>query len=225
MKLIAVLVLAVSALHLQAYDIYSNTNAAGDLNYNFSPGMMQIGDEIVPAAGGFLQHIDIQYYLTNSSGNEYVQLWLYQNDGAPTVLGNRTAYAPSTVLYNSGLFFIGAADTSRFTLNYDAGPDFAANSIFISGSLNLTLAIRFIGIEEGEDAGVTLYDPPTVGGNYNSYWEYNGGSWVLSTNSLAPNSWVDFGMRIEAVPEPSAFALVLLGGLGLFGLRRRFSRE
>lgn len=214
----AVVVITISS---QAYDIYSNTNAAGDLNYNLSSGTTQIGDEIVPAGGGFLSHIDIQYYLSNSDGDEYVQLWLYQNDGDPVVLGNRTAYEPFTALFTSSLFNIGSSgDTVRATLNYDAGSDFTANSIFISGTLNLTLAIQFTGIEAGEDAGVFLYDYPTVGDNYSSYWEYDGSSWVLSTNSLTPNGFVDFGMRIEAVPEPTAFSLVLMGGLALFGARR-----
>jgi len=212
------------AVNSSAWDIYSNTNAAGDLNYNFSTGNLKVGDEFVPAAGGFLNHIDFQYYLTNSSGNEYVQIWLYQNDGTGTVLDNRTAYAPSTALFTSSLFNVGAfGDTTRATLNYDAGSDFAANSIFISGSVNLTLAIQFTGIDPGEDVGLSLYDFPTVGGNYNSYWEFNG-SWALSTNTLTPNGYVDFGMRIDAVPEPSAISLVLMSGLVLLGFRR-FARK
>lgn len=221
----ALITVASAALPLQAYDIYSNTNAAADLNFNFSPGTMKIGDEIVPVTGGFLQHIDIQYYLTNSSGNETVQLWLYQNDGTGITLINRTAYEPSTVLFNSGPFNIGSfGDTVRSTLNYDAGVDFAANSIFITGTLNLTLAIQFGGIESGEDAGVSLYDFPTVGGNYNSYWEYNGSTWSLATNA-SPSGYIDFGMRIEAVPEPSVLSLLGLGGLALFGFRRMFTRK
>ena len=220
----ASLALLAGANFSRAYDIYSNTNAAGDQNFNFSAGGLMIGDEIVPAGSGYLNHIDFQYYLTNSSGNEAVRLVLFQNDGAALSLVNRTAYEPNTVLFDSGFFNIGGmGDTARSTLNYDAGVgpgfDFAPNSIFISGSVNLTLAIEFSGITGIEDAGVTLYDFPTVGSGFNSYWEYNGSTWTLSTNAT-PNGYVDFGMRIDAVPEPTAFSVLVIGGLTLLGVRR-----
>jgi len=207
------------------YSIYSNSNPASDLNYNFSPGTMKIGDEIVPAGGGVLTHIDFQYYLTNSSGNESVELWLYANDGASILLGNRTAYEPSSVLFNSGPFNIGSlGDTTRSTLNYDVGSDWFSD-ILIPAGFNLTLAIQFTGIEVGEEAGVSLYDFPTVGSGYNSYWEFNGGSWVLSTNGSTPNGYVDFGMNIQAVPEPTVFSLLAMGGLAVLGFGRIFRRK
>jgi hypothetical protein len=227
---LAVVILAL-APGAQAYDIYSNTNAASDLNFNYSVGTVLVGDEVAPVGGWFLNHLDIQYWAQNLTGGEQVRVMLFENTGTAINLGNRIAYEPgSTPLFDSGFLSpVGFGNTSRSTLNYDAGTDFSAGSIFISGSYNLTLAIQFSGIDPGEDAGVSLYDWPSLGSGYNSFWTFNGSSWSLVSDNGAPTppggeagvGYVDFGMRIDVVPEPSTFALVLLGGLALFGFRRR----
>jgi hypothetical protein len=223
------LIVSACALNSYAWDIYNNTT--GDLTNNFSLGTTKAGDEITPAGSGWLNHLDIQYYGANFNGNEHVELWLYQNDGPSITLGNRTANAPGTLLWDSGLSPNGfLTATPRATLNYDAGSDFAPFNVWINGNFNLTLAVQFTGIDAGEDAGVTLYDFPSVGGNYNTYWTFNGTTWSLVSDSSAPKpdggnvGYVDFGMRIDVVPEPTAFSLVVLGGL-VFGLGRRFVRK
>jgi hypothetical protein len=230
-KSLAVLVLG-CALNSQAWDIYSNTNGSVLWNYPYSAGSLMIGDEIQPVGGGYLNHIDIQYYGLNFGGGEQARVALFENNGAPISLFDRTAQTPgSTPLYDSGWFNISA--TPHSTINIDAGPDFTPGSIFISGSYNLTLAIQFSGIGAGEDAGVSLYDWETVGDNYNTYWTFNGTAWNIVSDNSAPTptggtpgvGYVDFGMRIDVIPEPSAFSLVLMGGLAVLGSRRFLRRK
>ena len=232
-KLLGVLVLGV-VFNSQAWDIYSNTNTAGDQNFNYSLGNAMLGDEVVPVGGGYLNHIDIQYYAQNLTGGEQVRLVLYENTGSATNLGYRIAYEPgSTPLYDSGFQSpVGFGNTSRSTLNYDAGTDFTLGSIWISGNYNLTLAIQFSGIDPGEEAGISLYDWPAVGSGYSSAWAFDGSNWSLVQDNGAPTpsggtpgvGYIDFGMRIDVVPEPSTFSLVLVGGL-LVGFRRFFGRK
>ena len=206
--------------------IYSNTNAASDLNIAFSPGTNQIGDEVSVTSSGWLSYFDFQYYGTNMSGSQSIDVWLYQNDGAAISLVNRTAYAPGTVLFHetvSSTFFQNTAP-QRNTLQFSPGfGDFTANSIWIDSAYNLTLAIQISGVNEagGEFAGISLYSPQTVGGNYNSYWQFDGTSWGLNTNSYP----VNFGMQIQAVPEPSMLSFVMMGGLTVLGLGRFFRRK
>jgi hypothetical protein len=215
----------------QAWDIYSNTNTASDLGWNYSVGASMVADEIVPVGGGYLNHIDIQYWAQNFTGGEQVRVWLFENTGTAITLGNRIAYEPgATPLYDSGFVTpTGFGNTSRSTINFDAGSDFLPDSILISGNYNLTLAIQFSGIDPGEDVGVSLYDWPSVGSGYSTFWTFDGSNWSLVSDNGAPTpaggesgvGYVDFGMRIDVVPEPSSFTLVLLGGLALFHYRRR----
>jgi hypothetical protein len=230
-KILAVAVI-MSAFSSKADFVYDNgtSGLASDQTNNFSlvgSAATRFGDEVVLAGSGFLSHFDYQYWGVNFSGNESNRVWLFVNDGAAVTLNNRTANEPGTVLFDSGWFGGGGMipSTTRSTLNFDAGYDFSAGSIWLDSSQNLTLAIAFDGIESGEDFGVSLYDPPSVGTNYNSYWEFSGSSWTLMTNSSAPNEWVNFGMRIEAVPEPSMISLVLMGGLAALGFGRALGKK
>jgi len=60
---------------------------------------------------------------------------------------------------------------------------------------------------QGGVAGVTLYSPPTVGGETYEFWQKSGNSWSTFFFDTFPT---DFGASITAVPEPWATPLVFL---------------
>jgi hypothetical protein len=188
-------------------------NSTNDKTNNFNPGSLEVGDQII--LGGTSRQITnfiFQYYGVNFSGDEAVRLRFYANDGAPY-----NGYAtPGTVLYDSG-FFTGIGSTPRNTIIYDRST--------LNGGVNVpnefTWSVLFTGISGGESAGVTIYDPPTTGASYSDYWELNGGSWTLKTNAVYN---MNFAARAEAtVPEPSTAALLLIGGIAAWLVRRKLS--
>jgi hypothetical protein len=84
-----------------------------------------------------------------------------------------------------------------------------------------TWAITFTGVGAGESAGVNLFGPPTVGNGIVDYWENNGG-WVNKRVDLGnPSVPTDFAATVQAVPEPSALALLLAGGAIVWRRMRR----
>jgi hypothetical protein len=88
----------------------------------------------------------------------------------------------------------------------------------------MTWTVQFAGLGATDSVGVDLYSPATDGQTYGDYWAYNGTSWMLETNSLAPLS--SFGAYMAAtVPEPSTLSLSLLGGAGILALARRLRRK
>ncbi len=204
-------VLLVAACLPAARAEYVYRNSTVDLNTRFNPGLIEVGDEII--LGGTLRnltHFDFQYYGISFSGNEQARVRFYLNDG--TAFGGDTNYLrPSTVFYDSGLFNISA--TARSTLNFDLSLD----GIVLPE--RFTWSVQFTGISGGESAGVDLYGPPSVGSSFNDYW-YNdtGTGWEPRTNGVP----INFAAQFQAVPEPSTWALGVVGGLcGFFLLRRR----
>jgi hypothetical protein len=88
---------------------------------------------------------------------------------------------------------------------------------------SFTWSILFGNILPTESAGLLLFDPPTIGSNFNSFWENAGGTWQLRTNAN-PSIPMNFGAQVSAVgvPEPTALALVAVGiALFCIGIRNR----
>ena len=219
--LIVLCILAFTNLYAAPALIYNNST--NDLGTRFNPGNLEVGDEIGLAGNErFLQEFRFEYWGTNTanplafSGTIQAQVKIYLNDGLPF----NGYLTPFTVLYDSGLFSV-PTPTDRSTFIFAAGSDFPAGGLFLGpgpgGELltNLTFSIRFTGMDPTDTVGLDLYSPPTVGGNFSDYWEFNGGSWSLQTN-LVP---VNFAATFSATPEPSVFALAAFGALGLFGAR------
>lgn len=200
-----------AAAAVQADVVYSNTNSPSGANFN--SGNLLIGDEInLDGTARQLTQFDFQYYGINFSGNESATVTLYANDG---VLYNGFAARPNSVLWSSGSFAIGP--TPGATLKWSvADANLPANIVLPN---RLTFAIQFSGIEVGESAGVALYNPPTAGNSLDDYWEYDiVNDWHLKTNATYV---MNFGAQVQAVPEPSFWALAILGGMCGFCLVRR----
>lgn len=100
--------------------------------------------------------------------------------------------------------------------------DFSTYGLFIPTN-EFTWTVQFQGMGATDSVGVDLYSPPVVGQNFNDYWQFSGGSWSLLTNSASP---IGFGAYMAAtVPEPSATAVSIIGGLCILVLARRFRRN
>ena len=196
---------AVLTPSLHAEFVYQNSTA--NLSQRLSIGNTEVGDEIVLAgADRLLAAFDFQYYGISFSGNEKAQVRFYYNDG-DVFNDDPAARKPLTAFFDSGLFDVAA--TAGSTLNFSIGDGTLPSGVLLPESF--TVSVQFSGIEAGESAGVDLYDPPTVGASLPDYW-YNDpvGGWQTRTNSTYP---MNFGARIQAVPEPSTWTLFILGGL------------
>jgi hypothetical protein len=212
------------AVPLSAQTIFDN--AVNDLTTRFNPGTYQVGDEINLANTGNLTLFSFEYWGVGGldsgatfAGTIQAEVRFYLNTG-PTFNGYPTPAA--TPFYGSGLFSV-PGPTPRNTFVFTAGSDFPSGGLNLP-SLDMTWTVEFSGMGAGDSVGVDLYTPPVVGsevGSFGDYWQYSGGNWLLLTNSLGP---MDFGALMQT-PEPSSFALALLGGFGMLITMRWFRRK
>ncbi len=111
------------------------------------------------------------------------------------------------------------------TFNLNAG----YNGLTLSG-LNVNVPTRgfiwtvsFSGLQVGDQAGLLIYQNPTIGTSENDYWVRNpDNSWALK-QIAGGFPLANFKAVVTSVPEPSVFQLVGLAGaaaLGLAGFRR-----
>jgi hypothetical protein len=199
-------------------------NSSNDLLTRLNPGTLEVGDQIVLAnTERSITFFRFEYYglsanpnpLLFTGANVEARVRFYENDGTPF-----NGYAtPGTVLYDSSWFSVGAP-TERNTFIFTAGSDFPTGGVYIPAN-EMTWSIQFQGLGAGDELGVDIYGPGTVGLNYPDYWENNGGNWSLMTNSVPMN----FAVQIEAVPEPSSLSLLVLSGLGFLCVRCRVRRS
>ena len=227
-KTILLLTLAVSAVlpALHGEIVYNNTSF--DQSTRLSAGTYEIADEIIiGGVGRQLTQFSFQYYGVNFSGNETVRVRFYNNDGGSYVNSQNQTLSeyqkPLTAFYDSGTHAIGP--TLRATLVYQDGSGNGAlpNNLILPG--DFTVSILFGGITAGEDAGVDLYNPPTVGLSEKDYWlnDPANGGWQPRTNG---NTSFNFAMQVQTVPEPSTWLLGVMGGFcALFMMRRRSARR
>lgn len=209
-------------------DIIFN-NSVNDLSTRFNPGTSEVGDEIILAGtASYLTNFSFEFYGVNTlggstySGSPEARVRFYLNNGAPF-----NGYAtPGTMFYDSGTFSLGSLTTSRSTLVFNAGTDFPAGGLFLPAR-DITWSVQFSGLGATDQAGVDLYSPPTVGQDYNDYWQNVGGAnpWQLMTNNTSVS--IDFGALFQAspVPEPTTLALLGLGAIGLFVIGKKLTTD
>ena len=204
---------------LRADVVYANTN--NDLTARFNPGLIEVGDEIVLAGGArTVTDFNFEYWGLNFSGNEFARIRFYANDGAASPAG---PLLPNSLLFDSGFFFI--LPTPRAVLDFNSAALTSGNVLNLTGPVpnSFTWSVQFSGITAGESAGLDLYNPPTIGGNYDDYWDNNGGwQYRFRGTNATP---ISFGASVSAVPEPAILGLGLLGGLAVLLVRNRFQRR
>ncbi len=186
--------------------VYNNSANLNLLNRSFSPGGGQeFGDQVfLSGAERRITDFQFEYYLSpTASGNETAELSFYRNDGGTT------GTTPGTKVYSSGEFSLDKGFQSVI-----------AQALSITVPSTFTWAVKFGGIDIGEQAGLLLANPPTVGASIDDFWvRSSDGSWstFLVDAGATP---ANFSARINAVPEPGTFLLAMLGGLALLGYRR-----
>lgn len=188
-----------------ASSVFDNTAAASDKNRSFSPGNnIEFGDQLF-LAGSDRRITDFQfdYFLSaNANGNERAELFFYLNNGGTS------GTAPGSLLYRSGPF---ALDKGFQTV--------VAQALSVTVQNTFTWSVNFSGIDLGEQAGLLLFDPPTIGNSLDDFWvKDTAGAWstFLIDNGATPGN---FNARVTAVPEPSTFAFAISMVLAWFGYR------
>jgi hypothetical protein len=163
----------------------------------------EIGDQIF-LAGADRRVTDFQfdYFVsTNSSGNERAEIFFYDNTGS--------GGAPGVLLFRSGEFGLSKGFQTA-----------AAAALSVTVPNTFTWSVAFRGIDFNETAGLLLFNPPTVGASFDDFWVKNSdGSWstFLIDGGATP---ANFGARVTAVPEPSTYALAIMGAVSALGYRR-----
>ena len=197
------------ALSLSAFadnTVYNNTTTFSGSYY---PSSTEFGDQVFPVVGTntVITAFSFEYFasLGATPGRAGVAN-IYMNDG--------TSGSPGTQLYTSPSFSLanGYNTISISGINLPLTPSF-------------TWSVLFTGLQPGDAAGLSLYDPPTVGTSNNDFWQKDAsGAWALKQiNGGSPKA--NFGAKFFAVPEPSPFQLLLVGGLMIVGYLsfRRYS--
>jgi hypothetical protein len=202
-------------------DVRVYSNALNDLGVRLSTGSSLVGDEILLARQGLPQlkitSFSFEYWGENMGPNAKVQVSFRANDG-PLYGGVGPARMPSlTPLWQSVPFSV--SDTPRATLWYPAGD---LGNVEVPD--RLTWTVQFLDLAPGAAAGVDLFSPPTVGGNFADYWVYEGGQWVLKSWTGGGSLNVDFAATMDAVPEPATWMLGALGVGGYLAFRARTKR-
>ncbi len=192
---VAVLLVSQSARALIVYNNSTTreTNALGNSLY-FAQSGYQFGDEVVlfPATNAYLTNFSFEYYGTGLAGAT-VTLRIYGNDA---VYGTNFS-APGSVLYASGAIALPNGPSGGFgTVQFSK-----ANSGFAVPVLgSFTWTVEFGGVGAGT-AGLALYNPPSVGSDYNEYWELSGAGSTWVYRAATPGSGltnINFGAVAEA---------------------------
>jgi hypothetical protein len=189
--------------------IYDNT--ANFLGQRTSPQNAELGDIVTFSSGStgtrLLSQFQFEYFMTaGTSGNETAQIFIRSvTDGIN----------PGDVIFQTGPFSL----ESGFHSVTAAGANTALPE-------TVAWTVLFSGFEGSEEAGLLFNNSsgtdlvgsnPTFNGTQFTIMRNADGSFaILDTPGIADN----LSARFTAVPEPSAFAL-LLGGLAGFGLLRR----
>ena len=205
---VAVLLVSQSARALIVYNNSTTreTNALGNPLY-FAQSGYQFGDEVVlfPATNAYLTNFSFEYYGTGLAGAT-VTLRIYGNDA---VYGTNFS-APGSVLYSSGVIALPNGPSGGFgTVQFSK-----ANSGFAVPVLgSFTWTVEFGGVGAGT-AGLALYDPPSVGSDYNEYWEQSGAGSTWVYRAATPGSGltnINFGaVAISQSGETTAPSIAIV---------------
>ena len=201
----AIAALGVCSQSVRAALVYDNTTTRVPARYGSISGA-EFGDEIILSSGATtITNFSIEYFGTNFNGDETLRVRIYAMNGPTNGFSNNSA-TPGTTLFDSGAFNV--TQTAGATLLFDS-VNFA-----VPGQIAWT--VEFGNVVAPELGGLNVYNPPTVGNNFDDFWVKDAGSsWGL--HSFTNGTPANFGARFEAVPEPGTFQLGLVAGLVLLG--------
>jgi len=219
--------IAGSCGELSAMVVYNNS--VNDLNIDFDTGGAQWEDQIELKTGApqYMTQFTLQYWGTGVwDGDEQIQIRFYANDGSTW---DSTPYQmPNSLIFDTGRFDIEKPRTMEPWANRGTlllGEEYFGGGRYVPEEF--TWSVQFFGIENerGEFAGVSLYNPVTVGWNYPDAWIKNGSSWELRLADSVERPLDFAAVALAVVPEPSQYAL-LFGPLCLmYGIWRRVQQQ
>lgn len=189
--------------------VYDNSGAANALNIGINE-TTEFGDDIVIDSTGLgpgaVTVVQFNLEVGGTAGaDEGGTLRFYNNNGANNGPGD---------LLNS------------FAFNIPFASNTSADNLYTVSISDMNMALPdddFIFTVEfaSSNPQLNIFNGPQTGSNFPDYWVFNGSTWDTQGITSGPNAGtaVNFGAQVYAVPEPTTFALGLLGGLALLGLR------
>jgi hypothetical protein len=156
---------ATSTSAQQSAIVYDNSGSGTNTYYTLN----EYGNEVLlSATNSTLTQFQFEYYGDFvATGNEMARIRFYKMDGPPNSDGYST---PGTVLYDSGAFSITAGYVTK---------TFSGLSIAVPG--DITWTVQFSGLVggNGDEAGLVITSPPSVGFAYDDFWMKTTSGWGL----------------------------------------------
>ncbi len=187
------LLLLTATVNLTAEIIFDNTQT--EYNGVYYPSNFEYGDEVnVVGTARTITEFQCQYYGNfASSGAEKVRVRFYQTDSTWTNDLGQVIHAPGTLLYASNLLPI-YPDYNTLTLS-------GLNILITS---NVVWTIQFTGLtgKYGNQAGLTFYNPATIGFSYDDFWVKLPAPAGWTPQTFQHNPVANFAARVIASPDP-----------------------
>ena len=158
---------------------------------------MEVGNQIILTQGGYITNFSFEYWAVGGAyggaafNGNFVQArvrW-YLNDGPTITQGDMTTSSPGTLLKDTGWIDMPAPTTgstltfSTATGDLPLGSHGALDGLYVP-SRQLTWTVQFRGMGAGDELGLELFGPPTIGGMYyTDYWTRDLSGWQVMVNT------------------------------------------
>jgi len=181
-----------STLNPQVAPDYSNTTSGTGFFFRGGAGAI-VADDVHRTTSLPIRQISFAYYAPSAAPD--VSMYIYEN------IGDFTLPAPLIASYNLGTLSGSGAWVYTITLST---PLTAPADLWIGFSFSTA------------DAGLLIFDPPTIGTSHDLFTINNAGPYWFGGNPVA-----NFYLETVPVPEPTSLLVLGSGVVGLFALRRR----
>jgi hypothetical protein len=185
---------------------YDNSANFLDKAYTVTGQAAEFGDEVtlaLPTGAYPLVDFSFELYtknLTVAPGVKTATLNIYGKNGA--TVGSQ--------------LFTKTIDLNQTASGYET---ITMKDINVNVPSTFVWTVSFAGLAAGEEAGLSIYDPATVGSSLNDFWLKEGATWTLKQIDNG-NTPANFMARAVAIPEPSTIALGAIGLAALLWRRR-----